>query len=396
MHDLVILAGGIGSRLKKININKLPKPLLKVKNKTFLDYLISNISKFSFNKIFILAGYKGYLIKKKFHNKIKNFEKIQVIKEKFPMGTGGALNAIKHKITKNFFLINGDTIFDININELSKIKMNNIVGIMALSNSLSYKNNTKLTKLNIRSNKAIFFDSNSKFFNGGTYFFNKRIFKYIPKKKSSLENDILPNLIKKKFIKGIKFNNFFIDIGTPKNYFYAQKIIPKYFLRPAAFLDRDGVINYDYNYVYKIKDFKFRPRVINSLSYLNKKKFYSFIVTNQAGIAKGMFSKNDFIKLHKKIKKILLKKNIFLHDVKFCPFHEDGIIKKYKKKSLYRKPGNLMIRSIQRDWLIDFKKSFMIGDQKIDEICAKKSNLYFEYVKKNTYQQIKNLTNKFI
>ena len=55
-----------------------------------------------------------------------------------------------------------------------------------------------------------------------------------------------------------------------------------------------------------------------------------------------------------------------------------------------------MIRSIQRDWLIDFKKSFMIGDQKIDEICAKKSNLYFEYVKKNTYQQIKNLTNKFI
>ena len=90
--------------------------------------------------------------------------------------------------------------------------------------------------------------------NGGIYFFKKKIFKLIKNKKTSLENDILPNLIKNKKISGIKTKNFFLDIGTPENFKKAKKIISKKFIKRAAFLDRDGVINFDKGYVHKIKD----------------------------------------------------------------------------------------------------------------------------------------------
>ena len=106
--------------------------------------------------------------------------------------------------------------------------------------------------------------------NGGIYFFNKNILKYISKKRHSLENDLLKELITKK-INGIVTNQFFLDIGTPKNLKAAPKLLEKTFKGPAAFLDRDGVINFDYGYVSSFKNFKLRPGVIKGLKLLCKK-----------------------------------------------------------------------------------------------------------------------------
>ena len=161
--------------------------------------------------------------------------------------------------------------------------------------------------------------------------------------------------------------------------------------RPSVFLDRDGTINYDYGYIYKFSQFKFRPRVLKGLKYLTKKKYLIFVVTNQAGIAKGKFKISDLKLLHKKLKKYLKKKNIIIHQIEFCPYHPNGIIKNYKKKTLFRKPGNLMINKIFRKWNIDKKKSFMIGDRNSDKLAAKKSNLYYEFIKKDFYHQVKKI-----
>jgi|TARA_B110000027_G_scaffold88009_1_gene93271 D-glycero-D-manno-heptose 1,7-bisphosphate phosphatase len=161
--------------------------------------------------------------------------------------------------------------------------------------------------------------------------------------------------------------------------------------KPAAFLDRDGVINYDYGYVYKLKNFKFRPGVIRGLQLLKKKGFYIFIVTNQSGIARGIFKEKDFLKLHDQINQKLKRKKISFDEIKFSPFLPNGKIKKYRKTSKTRKPGNLMIMQLKKKWDVNLKKSFMIGDKESDKICAKKSNLYFEYATKNFYTQIKKI-----
>ena len=81
--DLVILAGGKGKRIQHLNRNK-PKPMVKIKNKVFLDLLINHYSKFNFEKIFILVGYKSKIIKEKFDGKFRNFVNIECIQENTP------------------------------------------------------------------------------------------------------------------------------------------------------------------------------------------------------------------------------------------------------------------------------------------------------------------------
>jgi len=390
--DLVILAGGKGSRIKKY-LKRLSKPMSRFNNKYFIEYIIQNYSKYDFNKIYILTGYRSSAIFKKFHKKIYNFIKIECLNEKKLLGTGGALHILKEKKVKDFILVNGDTLFDINLNDLIKSKKKNALGSIALIKNNSNKKNKKLNNLRI-SNNNLSYDKYSDLMNGGIYYFKKEIFKYIENKYSSLENEILPNLINKKIISGKQFNQFFLDIGTPKNFIKADKLLFEHFYKPAVFLDRDGVINYDKGYVHKIKDFKFRPGVLKGLNFLCKHNYYIFIVTNQAGIGKKIFSQEDFTKLHIYIKNKLQKKNIFIDNVSFSLFHPDSKIKKFKKNSFTRKPGNLMIERIKKQWHLNLSKSFMIGDQSSDEICAKKSDLYFEFAKKNFYVQSKSIIKK--
>ena len=161
--------------------------------------------------------------------------------------------------------------------------------------------------------------------------------------------------------------------------------------KPAAFLDRDGVINFDFGYVYKYKDFKLKPGVVKGLKLLNKNNYRIFIVSNQSGIARGFFKKKDVELLHKSFKKSLRKHKIKIHDIKFSPFHSKGKIKRYAKNSRTRKPDNLMIKQLLRKWPTNVQNSFMIGDKKSDKMCAKKSGLYFEFAKKNLFYQIKNI-----
>lgn len=394
--DLVILAGGKGSRIKKYLRGK-PKPMIKFNNKFFLSYIINNFSKYDFKNIYLLTGYRHKIIFDNFHKKKYNFILIKCLNEKKPLGTGGALNSLrKIKNLNDFILINGDTFFDINPNDLIKIPKKNDLGCVSLlkrNRDLDY--NIKLNNLGIN-NEQLIFSKSRKFINGGVYYFKKKILNYIPKNYSSLENEILPELIIKNKIKGKVFNNFFIDIGSKKFLKTGAKILRKFQNKPAVFLDRDGVINHDLNYVYKKKDFKFKKGVLKSLRYISSKNYYIFIVTNQAGIAKGKFNISDFEKLHIYLKKNFLKNNIYINDVKFSPYHPRAKIKKFKKKTSLRKPGNLMIKQIFKNWDINKKKSFMIGDNIKDQKSAKKSQLYFEFVEKNFLSQIKRIIKKKI
>lgn len=388
--DLVILAGGKGTRIKDFLGNN-PKPMIKFNNIHFLQYLINSLSKFSFNKIYILTGFKHKVIFSKFHNKMFNLTKIKCLKEKKLMGTGGALVNLKKEKVNDFVLVNGDTIFDININNLIKSCGKKKIGSIALASNKKNTNSYKLNSLSVK-NKNLVYQRKGNLMNGGVYFFKKKILNLIPMKKFSLENDFLPKLINKKLLIGKVYKDFFLDIGTPKYLKASEKKLKNYFKKPAAFLDRDGVINHDFGYVHKQKDFKFKKGVIEGLKYLNKKNYLIFIVTNQAGIAKGIFKEEEFFKLQSYVSKKLLKHNVMINDVQYSPYHPKGRIIRYRKKTNLRKPGNQMIKNIFNKFIIDKKKSFMIGDKTSDKKCANKSNIKFYYNERN----FKNLVKKII
>ncbi len=390
-YDVVILAGGKGLRIRNYLDNN-PKPLAKINNLYFLDYLINNISKYYINKIYILAGYKGEKIKKIYDNKEVNLVPIKVIIEKKALGTGGALSLIRKKVTSKFIVLNGDSIFDVDLDEISKIKLKSNECFIALTKNNNYKYNKKLSNLNLKG-KNIVRSNSSVFMNGGVYFLNRSIIKNIKSEEKSLENDIIENQINLGKIKGKYYKNFFIDIGTPENFLKSQKIIPSYFIKPAIFLDRDGTINHDTGYTYLPNKFKFINGTIKALRKLSLSNYYLFIVTNQAGIAKKKFRIKDFYNLQNYLKKKFIKKNIYINDIRFCPYHPNAKLLKYKRTTNYRKPGNLMLESIKKRWDIDIKKSYMVGDKKSDKIAAKKSELKFLYLNKNLYLTLKNIIN---
>ena len=169
--DLVILAGGKGTRIKKYLHNK-PKPMVKFNEIYFLQYLINIFSKYPINKIFILVGYKSDIIFKNFHNKTFNFTKVVCVKEKKLMGTGGALLSLKKKKIKDFILINGDTVFDIDLADFIKSFKKKKLGSVALAPNSKNINNYKLNNLEIKNN-ILCYKKNSKLMNGGVYFFKK-------------------------------------------------------------------------------------------------------------------------------------------------------------------------------------------------------------------------------
>mgnify|MGYP001194833357 CR=1 FL=1 len=388
--DLVILAGGKGTRIKELLDNK-PKPMVKFNNIYFLQYLINLLGKYSFNKIYILTGYKHEIIFKNFHNKIFNLTKIKCLKERNLMGTGGALLNLKKEKMNDFILVNGDTIFDIDLKTLIKSCGRKKLGAVALAENKKNTNSLKLNSLSIK-NHTLSYKKKGKLMNGGIYFFKKKILSLLPSKKFSLENDFLPKLINKKLVNGKIFNNFFLDIGTPKYFKISENKLRYYFKKPAAFLDRDGVINHDLGYVYKKKNFKFRKGVIDGLKDLKKKNYLIFIITNQAGIAKGIFKEEDFFKLQFFLSEKLSKFNIMISDVQYSPFHPNGKILKFRKKSNLRKPGNQMVKNILNKFIIDKKKSFMIGDKISDKKCADKSKIKFYFATENFYTLIKKIT----
>ena len=385
--DLIILAGGRGTRISKLT-KKNPKPLIKFKNKHFLSYLINYYSKYPFQKIFILAGYKGQQIFKKFNKKISNGIEIDCIVEKKELGTGGALSQLKKKTTNNLIIVNGDSFVKSDLSDLfinTKKKFN----YLYLTRNKNYQSNKILSNLSI--NNKSFVNFNGNLMNAGIYYLKNTILNKIPKRKVSLENSIIYDLIKKEKIKGKLNNSKFIDIGTYKNLYFGKKDFHKQFNQPAAFLDRDGVINYDHGYVHNMKNFDLRLNVIKGLKYLNKINYNIFIVTNQSGIARGMFTENEYLLFYRSIKEYFFKKGCFINDMQYCPFLKGAVIKKYDKSSRLRKPGNLMILNLMDKWTINKKKSFMLGDHTKDQLAAKKSNLFFEYAKGDFNSQIRKI-----
>ena len=109
----MILCGGKGTRLWPLT-KVTPKPLIKINNKSFLDYLIFNLSRQNIKKIILICCYKFKEFEKKYHNKKLYGVSIKCFNEKKPRGTGGGLQLIKNRLDKHFLVINGDTFFDIN------------------------------------------------------------------------------------------------------------------------------------------------------------------------------------------------------------------------------------------------------------------------------------------
>jgi len=143
----------------------------------------------------------------------------------------------------------------------------------------------------------------------------------------------------------------------------------------AAFLDRDGVINKEVNYLHKIRDFRYTKDCIKGLKLLKRIGFELVIVTNQAGIAKGIFTQRDHQNLSNWLIQDLAQNDIELLDYIFCPHHPEGIIEEYTVECDCRKPNPGMLLNARKNHNIDLENSILIGDKSSDIQAAKRAGV---------------------
>lgn len=134
----------------------------------------------------------------------------------------------------------------------------------------------------------------------------------------------------------------------------------------AVFLDRDGTINTEKNYLYKIEEFQLIPGVMDALRLLSQNKILIYIITNQSGIGRGFYKEKDFHQLTSHMIELFLKEDIVIQDVLFCPHHPDAAIEAYKQNCDCRKPANGLMKKVMRENELEPADVALVGDKNSD------------------------------
>lgn len=141
--------------------------------------------------------------------------------------------------------------------------------------------------------------------------------------------------------------------------------------RPVAFLDRDGVLVEDSGYAYKIEDLKVLPHVSQTLKQLQDRGYLLIVVSNQAGVARGYFGEDDVKVFHQELaRRVEAESGAKFDAFYFCPHHPDGSVAAYAQSCDCRKPGIALLTQASKDFVIDWEKSFFVGDRSSDIDCA--------------------------
>lgn len=326
--------------------------VLHARNNILIKFFFQYFYKYNVKKILIIK-YENFFINPRLFKKYK-FDYV-VLKAVDKINIHNNLNFYKKKLPNFFFSVNCNYFLNYNLYDLQN----------------KYKHNPK---------KFLYF--NNKTHSIGLHLFDKN--------KINFYKEIEAKHFKNKCCVKIQYSKSDL-LELDKN--VSQKKINKFFTQINSkniIFDRDGVINENLGYVGSIKNFKWCQGAIAAIKYFNKKKYNIFIVTNQSGVARGFFSEKKVKILHQFIKDQLSKNHCYINQIYYCPFHPQAKIKKYKRDSINRKPKIGLFLQIKKNWFINNKNTYMIGDQYSDMEFAKNCKIKgFLFNEKNLFKFVK-------
>ena len=366
IRQAALLVGGRGTRLGALT-NDMPKPLAPVAGRPFLDWQIEEVARHGFTRIILLAGYRAEQIVARYSGQTIRGAEIQVLVEPDLRGTAGCLRLFNQHFDKHFLLLNGDTMFNINLLDLPRHRADAVVtlGLRRSAEGGRYgtvdlATNGLVTAFLPRS------PHRSGPINGGIYVLDREINEWIPEGSVSLEADVFPRLAHAGLLRGAVYDGDFIDIGVPEDLDRAQELIPAIQRRPAAFLDRDGVLIRDDGYPCDPSKVIWTPGAAAAVKRLNDLGYYVFVVTNQAGVARGYFDVCQVKRLHEWMAMELAAHGAHVDAWEFCPHHPYEGMCEYRRDCYRRKPKPGMITDLLAKWPIEVQHSFLVGDKPSD------------------------------
>jgi D-glycero-D-manno-heptose 1,7-bisphosphate phosphatase len=347
-----------------------------VGDRPFLDYLLHDAGRFGMKHLLLLAGYQSAEIRERYHGKSFGSLAVEVVVEPSPAGTGGALASAKERLNETFFLLNGDSFFDFNwLNLAMALDQADWTMNTALATGIV---GSRYGRVDLSGRQILGFrpeGDSSQPINSGIYLARRTVLEHVKTMPCSLERDVLPVLAEQRRLIGYPAEGAFIDIGVPEDFARAQTFIPACMRRPAAFLDRDGVLNRDDGYVHRIDQVSWIDGAIDAVKWLNDAGYYVFVITNQAGVAHGYYPEDAIHELHGWMADELQAKGAHVDAFEYCPYHPEGVVERYRQISEFRKPKPGMIRHLQREWPTDPAASFVVGDRDTDMQAAAAAGL---------------------
>jgi D,D-heptose 1,7-bisphosphate phosphatase len=375
LRQAVILVGGLGTRLGE-RTKDTPKPMLPVGGRPFLDTLIDELARYdAFDEILLLAGHKAESIQARYAGIVRGRARLAVSLEQAPLGTAGALVHAAGLLQQRFLLLNGDSFFDFNILDL-----------VMRANSSRVQMALRADVVGDRFGRVVMDGERVRAFiapgrgatgpvNAGVYVIDRSILAGVDQLPASLEQDIFPVLAANGDMGGTSYRGYFIDIGMPEDFARADFELNKRLRRPAVFFDRDGVLNHDSGYTFEAIKLKWIDGAREAVKAVNDAGYFAFVVTNQSGIARGLYEEGHVQALHRWMADNMAAIGAHIDAFEYCPDHPDGTIERYRRVSNRRKPAPGMITDLLGRFPVDAANSLLIGDKPSDIDAARTAGL---------------------
>ena len=371
-----VLVGGLGTRLGALTATT-PKPILPCGGRPFMFWLLREFVRYGVTDFLLLTGHLSTEIERAaadIEASLPRPASITLSEEPIRAGTGGAVFHARDRLQDRFLLCNGDSLFDCNLSTLladatrDGPEVTGRIVLRQLDDASRYgvvdTEQDRVTAFRERPPAGT-----GGTINGGIYLFNRSLIRHL-RPACSLEADILPILARAGHLRGTLGRGYFRDIGVPDDFARAQTEIPALLRRKALFLDRDGVLNVDHGYVGSRDRFEWVDGARDAIRHATEAGWHVFIVTNQAGVARGHFDEAAIHDLLDWIGDQAREAGGTIDDARYCPYHPDGTVEAYRQVHPWRKPLPGMLLDLIQMWELDPGKAVMVGDRDSDMQAA--------------------------
>ncbi len=362
IKQAVILAGGKGVRLQPFTYDR-PKPMVEVNGRPFVDYLLDELKKNGIEEVVFLLGYFPEKIQEYLGDETKHGIKVRYSVTPVDDATGTRIRKAKDMLNERFLLMYCDNFIHLNLEKLQDFHVQK----NALMTKVVYTNQHGFTKNNVLVDDdgyVLIYDKprTKPNLNGvdlGFFIVEKEILTRMPAYDFWIY-ELFPGLIAERKLAGFTTDHLYYSLSTPER----MKLTERFFAhRKVIFLDRDGVINKKMpkgDYVKKWSEFKFLPGVKNAFKLLKDNGYEVYIISNQAGIGRGLMSEGDLFEIHKNMKKEIEAHGGKIVQIYYCPHG-------WNENCLCRKPKPGMFFRAALDHQIDLPSAVFVGDDPRDE-----------------------------
>lgn len=367
----IVLVGATGANRGDPD-GALPTPLLEVAGQPFVSHLLRRLAEQGVREAVLAAGSLAERFEAALGDGGDLGLTLRYSAEAEPTGSGGGLKRAAERIdAERFFVLDGDTLFDAPLSGLSRVLDAGSGGKAALAlrwvEDVALCGDSRRATVRVDDTGLITaFDrvtaSGPGYVYGGVGLCTREALAGIPSGPSSLDNDVLPTLLRERALRGEGSHSFCIEAGDPSSFAEARITIPRWERnrnRPFALLDRDGTIIVEKHYLHDPDEVELLPSVAEGLLALRNHGFGLVVVTNQSGIGRGYYSEREMTAVNDRMAELLAGYGVSFDGVYFCPHRpEDGC--------LCRKPLTGMGDAAIQDLGFTPRNTVVMGDKPCD------------------------------